>query len=388
MTSTTSTPEIHGTCPPRYARVREAFAKGFAARGEIGASVAVSVEGEPVVELWAGHADPARTRPWKRDTLVHLYSVTKGMTALCAHRLIEAGLLDLDAPVARYWPEFAAAGKETISVDWLLSHRAGLSALRTLLPPETLYDWDAMCSALAAEAPVLPPGRLGYHPLTYGWLVGELVRRVDGRSVGRYFREEIAAPLGLDLQIGLAPADDARTADITMLEPPPEMAAAFADIGDPAELPLLALAFANPLGTGDHNCTAPRRAEIPAINGHGTAAALARVYGALACGGEVDGVRVLSPEAIARASAVRAEAVDALFGMPLRLGLGFWISQPEVPGLAFGPHEGAFGHPGAGGSLGFADPEARLGFGYVCNRMGSEVVIDARPQALIDALYA
>ena len=388
MTAPTPLPEIHGHCHPSYARVRDAFETGFREREEIGASVAVTVDGEAVVELWAGHADPARTRPWNRDTIVHLYSVTKGMTALCAHHLADAGRLDLDAPVARYWPEFAVAGKQAIPVDWLLSHRAGLAALRDPLPPEALYDWEAMCAALAAATPALPPGTLGYHPVTFGWLVGEVVRRIDGRSVGRYFREEIAEPLGIDLHIGLAPSEEKRVADITPLDPPPELAAAFADQGDPVELPLVALAFINPLGTGDHNSAAHRRAEIPAINGHGSAAALARVYGALACGGELDGTRILSRDAIDRARSVRAAGVDVLLGVPLRIGLGYWVSQPETPGLAFGPHAGAFGHPGAGGSLGFADPEARLGFGYVCNRMGNEMTaVDPRPQALIDALY-
>ena len=346
--------EIHGSCHPDYVRVREAFAEGFRSRREIGAAVAVARDGEPVVELWGGHADPARTRPWTRDTIVHLYSVTKGMTALCAHRLIERGDLDLDAPVARYWPEFAQSGKGAIPVRWLLSHRAGLQALRAPLAPETLYDWDAVCAALAAAEPCLPPGRLGYHPLTFGWLVGELVRRVDGRSLGRFFRDEIARPLGADLHIGLAPAEEARAADITALEPPPELVAAFGKPAgraasrrrakpgedETAQLPLLALAFINPLGTGDHNSPRHRRAEIPAINGHGTAAALARIYGALACGGELDGVRLLSERSIERARAPEAEDVDLLLGLPLRVGLGYWLSQPQRAGLRVRPERG------------------------------------------------
>jgi CubicO group peptidase (beta-lactamase class C family) len=379
--------EVQGSCHPRFARVRDAFAEGFRSRGELGAGVAVTLEGEPVVELYAGHADPARTRPWRRDTIVHLYSVTKGMTALCAHRLADRGALDLDVPVARYWPEFAQHGKDAIPVSWLLSHRAGLQALRAPLPPDFLYDPEAMGRALAAAEPCLPPGQLGYHPLTFGWLVGELVRRVDGRSLGRFFREEIAQPLGADLHVGLAAPEEARAADCTSIEPPRELAAAFAETRG-GELPLLALAFVNPMGNGDHNSAAHRRAEIPAINGHGSAAALARIYGALACGGELGGVRLLSPGAVERARATQAEAIDPLLGVPIRMGLGYWISQPEVPGFAFGPNPGAFGHPGAGGSLGFADPAARIGFGYVTNRMGDGIALDARPRALIDALYA
>jgi CubicO group peptidase (beta-lactamase class C family) len=379
--------EIQGRVHPRYSKVRDVFAAQFASGAEIGAAVSFTVDGEPVVDLYAGHADPARTRPWTRDTISHVYSVTKGMTALCAHRLLERGALELDVPVARYWPEFAQAGKGAIPVRWLLSHRAGLPALRTLLPPESLYDWHAMCGALAAAPPCIEPGRLGYHPVTFGWLVGELVRRVDGRSLGRFFREEIAAPLGADFHIGLGPAEEKRAADITLLAPPPEVAEVFSGkrAGEP---PLLMLAFVNPSGTGDHNSPAHRRAEIPAINGHGNAAALARIYGALARGGEVDGVRVLSRAALERARALEAEASDALLGVPLRMGLGFWLTQPGVDGFAFGPNPGAFGHPGAGGGLGFADPEARVGFGYVTNRMGCSLAVDARPAALLDAFYS
>ena len=380
-------PAVQGTCHPEFTRVRDAFEEGFRARGEIGAAVAVTREGEAVVDLWAGHADPARTRPWVRDTLVHLYSATKGMTALCAHLLLERGALELDAPVARYWPEFAAAGKAAISVRLVLSHRAGLPAIRTPLPPETLYDWDAMCAALAAEEPCVPPGQLVYHPLTFGWLVGELVRRVDGRSLGRFFREEVAAPLGADLHIGLGPAEEKRTADVTALEPPPELLAAFS-AAQADELPLVALAFVNPAGSGDHNSASHRRAEIPAINGHGSAASLARVYGALACGGALDGVRILEPASVERARSEQAAGHDPLLDVPLRMGLGYWLAQPGVPSHAFGPGADAFGHPGAGGSVGFADPGARLGFGYVTNRMGSEIAIDPRARALIDAAYA
>jgi len=380
-------PEIHGTCHPRFVRVRDVFADGFASRGEIGAAVAVLIDGEPVVDLWAGHADPARTRPWQRDTIVHLYSVTKGMTALCAHRLIERDALELDAPVAHYWPEFARAGKDRITVRLLLSHRAGLPALREPLPPAALYDWSTMCTALAAAEPCLPPGQLAYHPVTFGWLVGELVRRVDGRSLGAFFRDEIAEPLDADLHIGLGPAEEKRVADITALEPPPELVAAFTDAKG-GELPLLALAFINPSGTGDHNSSQHRRAEIPALNGHGNALALARIYGALARGGELDRMRVLAPASVERARTEQAKGVDPLLGIPVRMGLGYWVSQPGMPGFAFGPNEGAFGHPGAGGSLGFADPHARLGFGYVANRMGSAIEVDERPRALIDAVYA
>ena len=384
-TTQSGTPEVQGRVDPRYTKVRDVFAEQLRA-GELGAAVAITVDGEPVVDLWGGHADPARTRPWTRDTLTHVYSVTKGMTALCAHVLLERGSLELDAPVARYWPEFAQAGKGAISVRWLLSHRAGLQALTQPLPPETLYDWNAMCAALAAAKPCVEPGRIGYHPVTYGWLVGELVRRVDGRSLGRFFREEIAGPLGADFHIGLGPAEEQRCADMRPLQPPPDFVKLL-EAAPPGEPPLVMLAFMNPIGNGDHNSSAHRRAEIPAINGHGTALALARVYGALARGGEIDGVRVLSRESVERARALQAEGRDALLDLPIRMGLGFWLGQPGLRDFAFGPNPGAFGHPGAGGGLGCADPAARVGFGYVTNGMGSSLAIDPRPAALLEAFY-
>jgi CubicO group peptidase (beta-lactamase class C family) len=376
--------QIHGNSDPRFKRVSEVFAEGFRERDEIGAAVAVTIDGRPIVDLWAGHADPDRTRPWRRDTIVNLYSTTKGMTALCAHRLVEQGRLDLDAPVASYWPEFAQAGKEAIPVRWLLDHRAGLVAISAPLPPDALYDWDQVVAALAAQEPWWTPGeKHGYQAITFGWLVGEVVRRISGRSLGTFFREEIAGPLGLDLHIGLAESDLGRVADITMLPMPAEMMEAMQ--GDPRAPAVLA--FTNPMGSGDHNDPRYRQAEVPAINGHGNARALARLYGALACGGEVDGVRVLGSEAIARATEEQVRGHDALLETPTRFGLGFMLSQQDVPGMRFGGPK-AFGHAGAGGSIGFADPETRVGFGYVPNRLGEGMDIDPRASALIDAVYA
>ena len=324
--------------------------------------------GELVVDLWAGHADPARTRPWQRDTIVNLYSTSKGPTALCALRLVEQGELDLDAPVAAYWPEFAAAGKQDVPVRWLLSHRAGLPAVRRPLPPELLYDWKGMCDALAAEAPWWSPGSdFGYHPMTYGWLVGEVVRRVSGSSVGAFFREHFASPAHLDLHIGVPQAALSRCADMSALAPPPELLAAMSSDGEPSPV---TLAFANPIGTGDHNCEAYRRAEIPAINAHGNARSLARLYGALANGGSAGGARLLDPASIELAREEQSRGIDRALSLPMRVGLGFWLGQPDEPGFGLGPGAGSFGHPGAGGSIGFADPEAGLGFGYAMNRMG------------------
>jgi len=206
---------VQGSCDARFRRVREVFAEQAANPEELGAAVAVTIEGHSVVDLFAGTADAARTRPWTGDTLVNLFSTTKGMTALCAHRLADQGKLDLDAPVARYWPEFAQADKDRIPVRWLLDHSAGLPAVEAPLPPQALYDWTAMTEALAAQAPWWEPGtQHGYHAMSFGWLVGEVVRRVSGKSLGQTFRDEIAGPLGADFAIGAPPELDARIAEL------------------------------------------------------------------------------------------------------------------------------------------------------------------------------
>jgi CubicO group peptidase (beta-lactamase class C family) len=377
---------IDGTCDSRFRGVQDAFAENFSRHGEVGAGVAVTVDGKPVVDVWAGHADAARTRLWMRDTIVNVASTTKGLTAICAHRLVDRGLLDLEAPVASYWPEFAQAGKAAIPVHFLLSHRAGLPAIDTPLPTEAFYDWDQMTRALAAQEPWWKPGtQHGYHAFTFGWLVGEVVRRITGKSLGTYWREEVADPLGLDCHIGLSSEHDARVAEFIPIPPGlPDLEQEFAKNAGP----MVQKALNNPPKTvADMNTLAWRRAEIPAGNAHTNARALARVYGALACEGDLDGVQVLSPESIARARTEQASGPDAvLFGLPSRFGLGFFL---PLEGMAsWSPSASAFGHPGAGGSLGFADPEARVGFGYVMNQMQAGMPPDPRALRLVDALYA
>jgi CubicO group peptidase (beta-lactamase class C family) len=381
---------IHGHCDERFAAVREAFAEGFRSRHEIGAAVAVVCDGRSVVDLWAGHADLARTQAWQRDTIVNIYSCTKAMTALCAHQLVERGQLDLDAPVARYWPEFGQAEKERIPVRWLLSHRAALPALKEVLPLEALYDWDAMCTALAAQTPWWEPGTAhGYHAVTFGWLVGEVVRRISGRSLGTYFRDEIARPLGLDLHIGLPDAEHRRVAQMSDIPTdqidPDAIGLAQVILSDPQSM--AALAFVNPpsMALGPNN-PEWRRAEIPGANGHGAARDLARVYGALARGGTIDGVRVLQPESIARCASEQSHGADLVLQIKTRFGLGVMLPQNR-PDARFGPSPNAFGHPGAGGALGFADPDGRIGFGYTPNRLGPHILLDPRATALIDAVY-
>ena len=383
--------EVHGVCDPRFARVREVFEEAVREGLEVGAGVAVSLEGEMVVDLWAGHADQARTRPWERDTLVNVYSTTKGMTALCAHRLVEQGRLDLDAPVARYWPEFSAGGKAALPVRDLLGHRSGLPAVRALLPPEALYDWEHITGALAGETPWWEPGQgHGYHAVTFGWLVGEVVRRISGRSLGTYFREEIAEPLGADFHIGLADEEHDRVAEMSAIpmDAPPDgegLSLAMTFLRDPQGM--TARAFMNPpsLAKGP-NVPEWRRAEIPGANGHATARGIARIYGAVAMAGEGGTPHVIGRESVERCRQELSRGRDLVLQVETRFGHGFMLPQGR-PGTDFGPSPGAFGHPGAGGSVGFADPENRLGFGYVMNRMGPHILLDPRAVALVDATY-
>jgi CubicO group peptidase (beta-lactamase class C family) len=377
---------VGGDCQKKFERVREVFQKSFET-GEVGAAVAVTLRGELVLDLWGGHRDGARTQPWNRDTLANVYSTTKGVTAVCANRLIEAGKLDVDAPVTKYWPEFGQNGKSQIPVRWLLCHKAGVPALRQQIPPGGLYDWKYMTESLAAEAPFWEPGtQHGYHALTYGHLVGEVLRRIDGRTIGNYFRQELAEPLGLDFHIGTPAELDSRIAEILPApQPPPGAPDPFRAAASNPES-LVGRVFANPVLTpGTVNTRAWRAAEIPAGNGHGTARDLARLYGALATDGRLDGVHVLSPAQIAKANTENSYGKDQVLDpIPSRFGLGFMMTQPMIP---FGPNPKSFGHPGAGGSIAFADPDAGLGFAYTMNQMQMGLGGDARGFQLIAAVY-
>jgi CubicO group peptidase (beta-lactamase class C family) len=384
---------IHGECAARFRRVREVFEENFRTRAEVGAAVAVLHDGEKVVDLWGGWADQARTQPWTRDTIANVYSCTKAMAALCAHQLVERGRLDLDTPVAEYWPEFAQRGKQRIPVRWLLSHRAAVPAVREILPAEALYDWTMICAALAAEEPWWEPGTAhGYHAVTFGWLVGEVVRRIDGRSLGTYFRDEVARPLGLDFHIGLDDAEHGRVAELSQLGLPS------AEELDPDTLGLMQVVLADPDGMTARAFMNPpsmalgvnnpewRRAEIPGANGHAGARDLARVYGALAHGGDLDGAHVLDAKGIARLRSEQSRGADLVLQVQTRFGLGVMLPQARAD-ARFGPNLDAFGHPGAGGALGFADPEHGIGFGYTPNRLGPHILVDPRATALIGAIY-
>ncbi|MBW2316048.1 MAG: beta-lactamase family protein [Deltaproteobacteria bacterium] len=371
---------VQGHCDARFAEIREIFEKSFDGDEEIGAAICFVVDGETVVDLWGGHVDPERTRPWERDTIVNTYSTTKGMTAICAHQLIERGMIDLDAPVAKYWPEFAAAGKAELPVRWLLSHQAGLPAVRKPLPDDAVVNWDVMVAALAEQEPWWEPGtKHGYHALTFGFLVGEVIRRASGKTVGEWFREHVSGPLDADYHIGFGPELDARTSDLQgsllpssggggddVPDIPGPLGQMMKDMRDPSTM--TGAAFNNPARGADRvNTREWRAAEVPAANGHGTARALARIYGALARGGEIDGVRLLEPESIELARSEQAFGPDAVLGqLPMRFGLGFMLRQDLMP---LSPSPNAFGHPGAGGSIGMADPDAKVGFGYTMNKM-------------------
>jgi CubicO group peptidase (beta-lactamase class C family) len=388
---------IDGRCDPRFMAVREAFTENFAKRGDVGAAVCVYLEGKPVVDLWGGYADAARSRPWGQNTIVNVASTTKGMVALCAHILVERGLLDVDAPVARYWPEFAQANKADIPVRWLLSHRAGLPATRRDIPAQSLYDWHVITQALAETTPWWTPGtQHGYHAMTFGYLVGEVIRRVSGKSVGQFFRAEVAGPLGADFFIGVPESEDARVAEILPDPPPLPGDRTIWEVIKRDPTSMAARAFSHlPRDSEVRNTRAWRAAEIPASNGHTTAQALARIYGALADGGVLNGIHLLRPSTIDAAIVEQSFGPDAILPFPTRFGLGFALTMPEgardpSAGIAtFGPNPRAFGHQGAGGSVGFADLDARIGFGYVMNQFqtGTARNPDLRWGTLVKAVY-
>ncbi|QQM45603.1 serine hydrolase domain-containing protein [Streptomyces liliifuscus] len=380
--------QVQGRCEARFEAVRDAFEENFRERDELGAAVSVTVDGETVVDLWGGWADSARTRAWERDTLVNVWSTTKGPTALCAHILADRGLLDLDAPVATYWPEFAAAGKEAVLVRHLLSHRAGLAGLREPHSLEQFLDWELTTKRLAATEPWWEPGTAsGYHAFTYGFLVGEVVRRVSGLLPGAFLEREVTGPLGIDFTIGLPEKEAGRAAEL--VHPPAatssEQAAIFSQL-----TPVALAALANPvMGAAEANTAAWRAAEFPAANGHGTARAVAALYGIFAGRGSYGSQRVLSAEAAERVregqGACRDLVLGAGFESETEIGLGLWLSGPNG---SYGPNPRAFGHDGFGGSCGLADPETGVSLGYVMNRMGPHIADDPRKMALIDALYA
>ena len=373
--------EIEGYCEERFKSVKEAFQSNFDNNLEVGASFAVTINGKHVIDLWGGYANADKTKEWKKDTIVNVYSTTKVMTAICIHMLVDRGLLDLDAPVAKYWPEFAQAGKANLPVRYLLSHTSGLAGWDKMIRAKKLYDWDLMVKLLAAQKPWWEPGtKSGYHTTTFGYLLGELIRRVTKKTVGTFFREEIANPLGADFYIGLPEELDVRVADL--IPPPPVDLSTFGEI-DPKSVAMRSLT--NPIMDVKTTKTREwRNAEIPAGNGHGNARSVSRITAALACGGELDGVRLLSEEAIKRSIEEQSYGKDLVLNVPIRFGLGWGLQSKETP---IGPNPNLFYWGGYGGSVVAVDLDAKMSFSYVMNKMVSTLTGDPRSEKLIKALY-
>jgi CubicO group peptidase (beta-lactamase class C family) len=374
---------VHGSVETGLEPVREAFAANFERFGEVGAACCVYLDGRKVVDVWGGLTRPGSAEPYSADTLQMVMSSTKGVVAVAAHMLAAEGELDFDAPVVEYWPEFGAEGKDHIPVRWLFSHRAGLPAIDRPLSLDDVLAWQPVVDALAAQRPLWEPGSAhGYHVSTYGWLAGEVIRRVAGMSVGQYVAEHIARPLELELWIGLPPAMEPRVAPL-IAPPAPKPGTAIdvftARLLDPTTM--MHRAFANPLmSVAAFNERAFHAAEIPAGNGITTARSLARMYAA--CVGEVDGVRLLRPETLEKAMVVQAAGEDLVLGYETRYGTGFQVSFPFRPMAG----EGSFGHYGMGGSVGFGHPERGLAFAYVMNQMLPSGGVDPRTKNLVDAL--
>jgi CubicO group peptidase (beta-lactamase class C family) len=374
---------IDGWVATEFEPVLDAFTANFDERGEVGAAVCVYVDGEPVVDLWGGEADRKLGLPWQHDTIVLVYSSTKGVTSVCANLLVERGLLDPEAPVASIWPEFAAGGKERITIGQALSHQAGLPYVEGEVSFDDALAWEPMVERLAAQEPIWEPGtKHGYHMRTFGWLAGECIRRADPqhRTAGVFFREEIAEPLGLDFWIGLPAEQEPRVAPV--IPPKTDLAQALQDLGGDL---LIAKVFPNPGGHFNYNemwNTRPMHAaELPSSNGIGDARSLARLYAS--CVGEVDGIRTLQADTLKNASVVRASGTDEVLMTESRYGLGFML------GSSFGAAnpKTAVGHAGAGGSLAFADPDTNVGFGYVMNHLRFGPT-DERTTELVKAVYA
>jgi CubicO group peptidase (beta-lactamase class C family) len=385
--------EIHGTCHPAFNCVRDEFVRNFAERDELGASLHIAVDGESVVDLWGGTADPATGRRWEADTLAVAYSCTKGVAALAVHMLIDRGLIDIESLVSDYWPEYGCNGKESTTVRMLLDHSAGVPAVDADVQPGDMYDADVMASYLAEQRPWWQPGtRNGYHLVTFGWTIGEIVRRVSGLSLGQFIAKEIAEPLGADFYLGLPEELEDRVAPITVWQPGPDHVPTpyqLAMLTQPESLQAVAMGNVNAAGV-DANSREFRAAELGGMGGLATARGLAGVYSPLALGGG----SLVSGDAIVRMSQPAvATSEDALLLIPTRFSLGFMNSMdnrrrgPRANGSSVVLGSTAFGHVGMGGSLGFADPAERLSFGYVMNKHGEGILLNDKGQSLVDAAY-
>lgn len=368
--------EVHGHCDEKFAAVRQVMAANLASGADLGASFCATINGETVVDIWGGWADVEKTRAWDADSIVNVYSTTKTMCAITALLLADRGEIDFAAPVARYWPEFAANGKEAVTVGHLMSHSSGLSGWEEEMAGEDLYDWEKATSLLAAQAPWWEPGSApGYHAITQGYLVGEVVRRVAGKSIGTVFREEIAEPLGADFHIGLPASEDHRVAD---LDPPN---GAIGDFSSEIQRKSLANPPIDPLVTRTREW---RGAEIPAAGGTGNARSVARVHTMIANGGELDGKRIMSEAGTRKLLEQQIEGHDmVLLNMPIRYGLGFGLPGEMLPM----PNKNMAFWGGYGGSLSVIDFDARASYAFVMNRMHPSLVGDTRSAGLLGAMW-
>lgn len=373
--------QVEGFVEPGFEQVRKAFVANFERRGDLGASVCVYRDGRPVVDLWGGVADATAGTAWERDTIVTVFSMTKGASAIVANLLVERGLLDPDAPVATLWPEFAAGGKAQVTIGDALAHRAGLPRIDRPLTRAEALAWDPVVAAIAAQEPVWEPGTAhGYHMRSFGWIVGELVRRVTGRTLGEFFAAEIAEPAAVDFHIGLPAEHEPRVARLVM--PGPAFHDAIAALPDDL---LLTSVLTGPSGHFCYdemwNTRELRAIELPSSNGVGNARAVARLYAHLV-GDGVDGRRILSPATVERATQVRSRGADRVILVDTAFGLGFML-PPALP-TPVGPR--SFGHGGAGGSASWADPDAGIAVAYAMNAMSFDPA-DGRAEALARAVY-
>lgn len=370
--------DITGFAPARFGRVKDVFAAAFAAGEELGARFTLVEDGEVVLDLMGGWADRKRVDPFGEHTLVPVFSTTKTVSALMIARLVDAGKLDYGQTVASVWPEFAQAGKDAVTIEQAISHQAGLPGFPEPMDPGLWVDWDAICARLAAMAPMWPPGTAsGYHPVTVGYIAGEIFRRADGRTIGTAFREDIGEPYGLDLWVGLPADAEGRVAELQRPSALPD----FGEINDATRA-----AFLAPWSSAAGKAGADyRRMEVPSTNGYATAEAFAKLMGALANDGWLDGGEILSPALIAEASRERIRGQDLVLPYVMSWAAGFMRNEINFP---WGPGAESFGHSGWGGSCAFADPERRLGGAYAMNKQGVALMGDARPKRLIEAAYA
>jgi CubicO group peptidase (beta-lactamase class C family) len=372
---------VGGFCGEPFGPVQEVLARQLESGADLGASVSVTIEGETVVDLWGGWSDVDHTTPWVEDTITNVWSTTKTMTSLSALVLADRGELNVDAPVADYWPEFAANGKEHIEVRHLMSHTSGVSGWAQPVVLEDIYDWDKSTAMLAAQAPWWEPGTAsGYHMLNHGHLVGEVIRRISGRGLAQFFAEEVAGPLGADFSIGVRPEDVHRVSPIV---PPPAMAVDFSAV-DPNS-PAMKTFTGPPIQLAAALTDAWRRADIGAANGHGNARSVARIQAVVANGGAVDGVELLSPKTIDRIFEEQSNGIDLVLGIPLRFGIGYGLPEPTT--FSYVPDGRICFWGGAGGSLIIIDVDRRMTVAYMMNKMAGAIVGNPTGEAIIRAAY-